>query len=91
MGNTFKKIALGLLLATVTSFAGTWINVTIEEEGVTLSDLASGYYADATETEVIYQANKKLLGKSRKIKKGMTLMIPVTEKFRDVPEHLSWR
>lgn len=91
MGNRLKKITLGLLLATATSFAGTWINITIEEDGVTLSDLASGYYADASETEVIYEANKELLGKSRKIKKGMVLMIPVTEKFRDLPEHLSWR
>jgi len=91
MGNKLRNIALGLLLATTTSFAGTWINITVEFNDTTLEDLASTYYGDVAESETIYQANKEVIGKNRKLRAGMVLEIPVTEKFRDQPEHLGWR
>jgi phage tail protein X len=93
MGNTLRKIGLGLLLILSTSslMAGTWINITVEFDDTTLEDLASTYYGDVTESETIYQANKEVIGKNRKLRAGMVLEIPVTEKFRDQPEHLGWR
>lgn len=91
MGNKLRNMALGLLVATATSFAGTWINITVEFNDTTLEDLASTYYGDVKESETIYQANKEVIGKNRKLKKGMKLEIPVTEKFREQPEHLGWR
>lgn len=93
MGKQLKKFAIGLLLMLSSSalMAGTWINITIESNSVTLSDLASTYYGDASETEIIYNANKDVIAKNRKLQAGMVLEIPVTEKFRDQPEHLGWR
>jgi phage tail protein X len=93
MGKTLRKIGLGLLLIAGTSslMAATWINITVEFDDTTLEDLASTYYGDVTESETIYQANKEVIGKNRKLREGMVLEIPVTEKFRDQPEHLGWR
>lgn len=93
MGKQLKKLGTSLLLILSTSalMAGTWINIKIESSSVTLSDLASTYYGDASETEIIYNANKDVIGKDRKLSSGMELEIPVTEKFRDQPEHLGWR
>ncbi|CAA6811039.1 MAG: Unknown protein [uncultured Sulfurovum sp.] len=91
MKNRLIKTLMLLAFLVTTAVAGTWINITISEDDVTLSDLASTYYGDASETEVIYNANQDVIGKNRKLKKGMKLEIPVTEKFRDQPEHLGWR
>lgn len=93
MGKTLRKIRLGLLLIASTTLlmAGTWINITVEFDDTTLEDLASTYYGDVTESDTIYQANKEVIGKNRKLREGMVLEIPVTEKFRDQPEHLGWR
>lgn len=91
MKNRLIQTFMLLGLFVTTALAGTWINITISSNDVTLGDLASTYYADATETEVIYNANKGTIGKSRKLRKGMKLEIPVTDKFRDQPEHLGWR
>ncbi|CAA6826573.1 MAG: Unknown protein [uncultured Sulfurovum sp.] len=85
-----KTLTLMALLLT-TAMAGTWINITINLNDVTLEDLASTYYGDASETRIIYNANRDVIGKNRKLRKGMVLEIPVTEKFRDQPEHLGWR
>jgi len=81
-----EKSSMSLLV----SYDMTWINITLTSNDVTLEDLASTYYADAKETEVIYNANRDVIPKSRKLHNGMKLKIPVTEKFRDQPEHLGW-
>ncbi len=91
MKNGLIKIGVLIALLLTTTLAGTWINITISSNDVTLEDLASSYYGDAKESEVIYNANKEIIGQNRQLHKGMTLEIPVTEKFRDQPEHLGWR
>jgi len=93
MGTKLKKVVITLLLTITTSvvMASTWIDFTVEFSDTTLEDLASTYYGDASETAVIYNANKELIGKNRKLEKGMELKIPVTDKFRDQPERLGWR
>ena len=68
----------------------TWINITIRFNDTTLEDLASTYNADVKEADTIYNANKDIIGKNKKLQKNMILKIPVTEKFKDQPEHLGW-
>jgi hypothetical protein len=68
----------------------TWINITVKFNDTTLEDLASTYYADVKEADTIYNANKSIIGKSKKLHKNMVLKIPVTAKFKDQPEHLGW-
>ncbi|CAA6822627.1 MAG: Unknown protein [uncultured Sulfurovum sp.] len=91
MKNRLLKTLMLLAFLLTTALAGTWINITINSNDVTLSDLASSYYGDASETEVIYNANRDVIGENRQLSSGMELEIPVTEKFRDQPEHLGWR
>jgi len=91
MKNRLKKMLMLLLTFSTIVIAGTWINITISSNDVTLEDLASTYYGDVTETGVIYNVNKEVIGKDRKLHSGMKLKIPVTDKFRDQPEHLGWR
>ena len=69
----------------------TWTNITIESEDVTLEDLASTYYGDVKDAYIIYNANRDVIGKDKKLHSGMHLKIPITDKFRDQPEHLGWR
>ena len=69
----------------------TWTNITIDSEEVTLEDLASTYYGDVKDAYIIYNANRNVIGKDKKLHGGMHLKIPITEKFRDQPEHLGWR
>ena len=69
----------------------TWTEITIESEDVTLEDLASTYYGDVKDAYIIYNANRDVIGKDKKLHSGMHLKIPITDKFRDQPEHLGWR
>ncbi len=69
----------------------TWTEITIESEDVTLEDLASTYYGDVNDADIIYKANRDVIGKDRKLHSGMHLKIPITDKYRDQPEHLGWR
>ncbi|CAA6808294.1 MAG: Unknown protein [uncultured Sulfurovum sp.] len=85
------KMLMLLTLFITSSIAATWINITINSNDVSLEDLASSYYGDATQTEIIYNANRDVIGENRQLRAGMVLEIPVTEKFRDQPEHLGWR
>ena len=73
------------------ALAGTWINITISSNQITLEDLASSYYGDVKDAHIIYDANTNIIGKDHKLYEGMQLAIPVTDKFRDQPEHLGWR
>jgi len=68
----------------------TWVNIVVYSSTTTLADLASTYYGDVEEATLIYEANKDVIPKSKKLKKGMKLKIPVTDKFIDQPEHLGW-
>ena len=56
----------------------------------TYKELALKYYGDANDYMIIFNANVKRLGKSQQIRKNTEVIIPVTEKFRDQPEHLGW-
>ena len=91
MKNRLMKILLLLTFFFSITLAGTWINITINSNNVTLEDLASSYYGDKKETEIIYNANKDVIGTNRILTSGMKLEIPVTDKFIDQPEHLGWR
>ena len=100
-----KVLSLGILLSVgnnlvATELQGqmefesinmTWTEITIESEDVTLEDLASTYYGDVNDADIIYRANRDVIGKDKKLHSGMHLKIPVTDKFRDQPEHLGWR
>ena len=68
----------------------TWVNIVVSSTETTLADLASTYYGDVEEASLIYEANKEVIPKSKKLFKGMKLKIPVTDKFIDQPEHLGW-
>ena len=68
----------------------TWVNIVVASSETTLADLASTYYGDVKEASLIYEANKNVIPKSKKLKKGMKLKMPVTDKFIDQPEHLGW-
>lgn len=91
MKNKLIKMFMILAFFLTTAMAGTWINITINSNKVTLEDLASTYYGDVKDADIIYDANRDVIKKNRKLKKGMKLEIPVTDKFRDQPEHLGWR
>ena len=91
MKNGLIKIGVLIALFFTITLAGTWINITINSNEVTLEDLASSYYGDVNDADIIYDANSEVIPKNRKLNKGMKLEIPVTEKFRDQPEHLGWR
>jgi len=68
----------------------TWVNIVVASSETTLADLASTYYGDVNEASLIYEANKNVIPKSKKLRKGMKLKMPVTDKFIDQPEHLGW-
>ncbi len=69
----------------------TWTNIVVEFNDTTLEDLASTYYGDVKEASMIYEANRAVIPKSKKLHKGMKLKLPITEKFRDQPERLGWQ
>jgi len=69
----------------------TWVNIVVGSSETTLEDLASTYYGDVKEASLIYEANKNVIPKSKKLREGMKLKMPVTSKFIDQPEHLGWR
>jgi hypothetical protein len=77
-----------LLQASSSNF--TWVNFTVKFNDITLEDLAATYYGDVQEAKTIYNANRAVLGKHKRLCKGMRLKLPVTEKFRDQPEYLGW-
>ena len=105
MEKIVKVVSLGILLSVgntlfatqlqeLTKFENidmTWTEITIESEDVTLEDLGSTYYGDVKDAYIIYNANHEVIGKDKKLHVGMHLKIPITDKFRDQPEHLGWR
>jgi len=83
-------LVLGSTNLLMASEGMTWVNITVKFNDTTLEDLASTYYADVKEADTIYNANKAIIGKDKRLQKNMILKIPVTEKFKDQPEHLGW-
>jgi len=68
----------------------TWVDIVVGSSKTTLEDLASTYYGDVKEADFIYESNKDVIPKNRKLKKGMKLKIVVNNNFIDQPEHLGW-
>ncbi len=66
-----------------------WINLTVPYT-TTVQELAGMYYSDENDYPIIYNANRGLISKSFKLRKGMIVKIPVTDKFTDQPELLGW-
>ncbi|SFV56934.1 hypothetical protein MNB_SV-12-185 [hydrothermal vent metagenome] len=54
----------------------------------TLKKLAELYYGDANDYKIIQKANK---GLGMNVPRNTEVKIPVTEKFKDQPEQLSWK
>ncbi len=90
MGNSLVAVELQGQMEFKSTYM-TWTEITIESEDVTLEDLASTYYGDVKDAYIIYNANRDVIGKDKKLHIGMHLKIPITDKFRDQPEHLGWR
>jgi len=67
----------------------TWVDVRLPAN-MTIQELAQMYYGDENEYPVIQKANPKVVGKKTHLSKGMTIKIPVTDKFTDQPERLGW-
>ena len=57
-------------------------------QATTLKKLAKRYYGDENDYVVIQKANK---GLGMNIPRNTELKIPITSKFKDQPEQLSWR
>jgi hypothetical protein len=68
----------------------TWVDIVVHSNKTTLEDLASTYYGDVHEADFIYESNKDVIPKSRRLRKGMKLKIIVNNNFIDQPEHLGW-
>jgi len=61
-----------------------WIEVQVEND-VDIYQLALRYYKDKQEYKQIYVANRDVIGRDLKLRNGMSLKIPMTEKFEDQP------
>jgi len=61
-----------------------WVEVQVEENR-NIYDLALEYYGDAQAYDKIYAANRDVIESDFQIKNGMTLKIPITERFKEQP------
>jgi hypothetical protein len=61
-----------------------WIDIVVEDD-LDIYQLALLYYKDKKEYKRIYLANKDVIGKNYKIQNGMSLKIPITDKFHEQP------
>ena len=61
-----------------------WIDIVVEDD-LDIYQLALLYYKDKKEYKQIYIANRDVIGKNYKIKNGMSLKIPITDKFEEQP------
>ncbi len=57
-------------------------------QATTLKKLAQLYYGDENDYTIIQKANK---GLGMNVPKNTEVNIPITEKFKDQPEQLSWK
>jgi ElaB/YqjD/DUF883 family membrane-anchored ribosome-binding protein len=65
-----------------------WIDIVVEDN-IDIYQLAEKYYGDREEYKKIYVANKEIISRGFKIKNGMFLKIPITEKFEEQPMFLN--
>ena len=61
-----------------------WVEIVLED-GLNIYQLAHKYYKDKEAYRLIYVANRDIIGKDFRIKDGMSLKIPINEKFEDQP------
>lgn len=59
-----------------------WIEIVIDKN-INIYDLALKYYGNAEEYKKIYLANQNIIGNDLKIYNGMTLVIPMTDNFKE--------
>ena len=59
-----------------------WIEIVVDKN-TNIYDLALKYYGNAEEYKKIYAANQNIISNDLKIYNGMTLVIPMTENFRE--------
>ena len=59
-----------------------WIEIVVDKN-INIYDLALKYYGDKQEYKKIYIANQNVISSDLKIYNGMTLVIPMTENFRE--------
>jgi len=57
---------------------------------VTVEELAKMYYGDERDYIYILEANRDVLHGSHLVRKDTVIKIPITPKFREVPEKLGW-
>ena len=57
---------------------------------ITVEELAQKYYGNAKDYKLILEANRKTLKGSHTVPKNTEVKIPITQNFRDQPEHLGW-
>lgn len=77
------------LYSETTKPATSWITTRVPYD-ISAKELAHNYYGDANDYQLIVDANKGKIGKNLMFRKGTEVVIPVTEKFRDLPEVIGW-
>jgi len=58
---------------------------------ITVEELAQRYYGNSKDYKLILKANKKILRGKHTVPKNTVIKIPITENFKDQPEHLGWK
>jgi len=81
--------ALGLQAKERIVLPPSWVNATFNYD-VTVEELAKMYYGDSKDYVYILEANRDILGGSHLVKKNTEVKIPITEKFREIPQKLGW-
>jgi len=57
---------------------------------ITVEELAKRYYGNSKYYKLILEANKRILRGKHTVPKNTEIKIPITENFKDQPEHLGW-
>ena len=81
---TIKKIVKIKKKKTLERINKPWVEIVVEDD-LDIYQLALKYYKDKREYKQIYLANRDIIGKSLKIRNGMSLKIPITDKFEEQP------
>jgi hypothetical protein len=66
-----------------------WVNASFNYD-VTVEELAKMYYGDSKDYIYILEANKDILRGSHLVRKKTEIRIPITPKFREIPQKLGW-
>jgi hypothetical protein len=57
---------------------------------ITASELAQKYYGNTEEVSELIKANKIIQNAADMLTKDMIIHIPITNNFKEQPEHLGW-